>query len=274
METNVSYTMVGIFVISLVAAITLGIIWLSSGFSFEQYQKYMVYMQESVSGLSIDSQVEYNGVSVGTIKSIELNQQNPQLVEVLLSIKKSTPITHGTIATLNSRGLTGITFVALKDKSTDLRPLTALPGEPYPIIPTSPSIFVRLDTALSEMTKSFKTIAESIQHLLDKDNLANFKKILGNIQSLTKALAANDKQIAAIFTNTAKATEQIAPLLQSSTETMRTLQTQTLPDAYLLLNNLNDVSRNLSSFTEELKQNPSIILRGIDRQTLGPGETQ
>lgn len=274
METNVNYAAVGLFVILLVTAITLGIIWLSSGFTFEQYKEYMIYMQESVSGLSLDSPVEYNGVTVGEIKSIELNQENPQLVEVLISIKKGTPITRGTVATLNTRGFTGLTYVALKDKSTDLRPLTTEPGELYPIIPTAPSIFVRLDTALRELTTSFKTIADSIHHLLDKDNLSNFKKTLANLESISAEFAANNKKFGVIIDNTSRITEKMGPLIQSGTETLHTLQTQTLPGTYQLLDNLNNVSRNLSIFSNEIKQNPSIIIRGIDRQTLGPGESK
>src|SRR3990167_1857409 len=113
METNVSYTIVGAFVITLLTAMVLAIIWLSSGFSFDQYTTYLVYMQESVSGVSVDSQVEFNGVNVGTVKSISLNHKNPQLVELLLNIKKDTPVTRGTVATLNSRGFTGIAYLAL-----------------------------------------------------------------------------------------------------------------------------------------------------------------
>src|ERR1700728_394360 len=121
METNVSYTVVGAFVITLLTATILAIIWLSSGFSFDQYSTFMVYMQESVTGLSIDSPVELNGVNVGTVSSITLNRKNPQLVELLLSIRNDTPLTKGTVATLNTRGFTGIAYLALKDKSTNLR---------------------------------------------------------------------------------------------------------------------------------------------------------
>lgn len=273
METKVNYTMVGVFVIILFIAIVVAIIWLSSGFSFEKYKTYMVYMQESVSGLSIDSAVEYNGVAVGSVKSIELNHKNPQLVEVLLSIKSQTPITQGTVATLNTRGLTGLAFIALKDKSTDLRPLKAAPGEPYPIISTAPSIFVRLDTALNQLTKSFNSISKSFESLLDKENLSAIKKTLANIQLFTAEFAANNKNLSEIMTNTAKVTADFAPLIQSSTATVRILQTQTLPGTYQLLNNLNDITRNLSTVTNELKQNPSIILRGVERP-LGPGETR
>src|SRR4051812_27784006 len=107
MDTKVNYTTVGIFVITLVAFIVLSIIWLSAGLGFQQYKIYKVYMAESVSGLSQDSAVEFNGVSVGTVKSINIDHANPQLVTLLLNIQADTPISQGTKAMLNGRGLTG-----------------------------------------------------------------------------------------------------------------------------------------------------------------------
>src|SRR5829696_616571 len=96
MESKVNYAIVGGFVIILLTAIVLAIIWLSSGLSFTNYAIYMSYMQESVSGLSIDAPVEFNGVEVGKVKIIKINKDNPQLVEVLYRIKQSTPVTQGT----------------------------------------------------------------------------------------------------------------------------------------------------------------------------------
>src|SRR6185437_8594876 len=143
METNVRYTIAGIFVIVLFAFVTLGIIWLSAGFSVETYTIYQVNMKESVSGLSVDAAVEYNGVNVGTVKNIRISPRDPELVELLLRIRSSTPITLGTAATLSMRGLTGVTFVALRDKGTNKQKLSILPGETYPIINTAPSILMR-----------------------------------------------------------------------------------------------------------------------------------
>lgn len=272
METNVNYTLIGAFVIVMFMAITLAIIWLSSGFSYRQYSTYLVYMQESVSGLSMDSPVEYNGVIVGRVKKIELNHKNPQLVELLLSITTTTPITKGTVATLNSRGITGVTFVALKDKSTDLRKLVAERGQPYPVIPTAPSIYVRLETALTQLTKTFKQISESIQTLLDKENQASIKKTLSNLRDITTDLSANTKKFDTIMTNAALATKELTPLLQSSTGAMRTLQRQTLPSANQVIMNLDDISRNLTETARILRQNPSAMVRGVQHQPLGPGE--
>lgn len=275
METNVNYTIVGLFVIILIATIILAIIWLSSGFSFEQYSKYLIYMQESVSGLSIDSPVEYNGVEVGSVKNIELNHKNPQLVEVLLAIKNTTPITKGTIATLATRGITGVAYVALKDNSTDLRPLVAEPGQPYPIIRTAPSLFMRLDTAMGQLSKNFRQISQSIQSLLNEQNQKSIRDTLLNLKVITGTLASNSKKLDAILTNTSRATQNFGPLIQSGTVAMRMLETQTLPAAYHLLSNLQDITQTLSEVSVDLKQNPSILIRGVNRnQELGPGETR
>lgn len=251
METNVNYTIVGAFVIVLIAAIVLGIIWLSSGLTLERYNTYLVYMQESVSGLGSDSLVEYNGVVVGKIKNIELNHKNPQLVEVLLDIKSTTPITRGTVAMLSTRGITGLAFIALKDKSTDLRPLVAELGQKYPVIKTVPSIFLRLDAALTQFSNNFHQISESIQALLDKENLKSIKESLINIKL---------------------ATAQMGPFFKSGQVTLNMLQNQTLPAATGALNSIQNAARNMSALSADIKANPSALIRGSERQDLGPGE--
>src|SRR3989338_3538230 len=119
MEPKVNLIIVGTFILTLLTSIILMIIWLSSGFSLEKYSTYLVYMTESVTGLTINSTVEYNGVEVGEVSNIMLDPSNPHFVQLLLRIKSSTPITQGTIATLATRGLTNITYVALKDAGKD-----------------------------------------------------------------------------------------------------------------------------------------------------------
>ncbi len=265
MDTNVNYTAVGVFVVTLMAFIVLAVIWLSSGFSIDQYTLYKVYMTESVSGLSIDSTVEYNGVSVGSVKSIELNADNPRLVELLLEIKKNTPITQGTMATLNVKGLTGIAFLALQNKGEDDRPLVALPGQKYPVIATSPSFLVRIDKAITRLSENIHRVSESIRTLLDQENLRAIKETLINIRQITGTMSANSEQLNAILHNTANASRQFAPFMQSSGDAMHILATQTLPSA-------NDAVANFSAVSRELKQNPAVLIRGKAQRTLGPGE--
>ena len=182
METNVRYTLAGTFVLLLLALIVFSVIWLSSGISTEKYSYYTVFMKESVTGLNKDGPVEFNGVEVGTIDDMIINKQNPQLIELRLKIKSPTPITVATKAKLALRGaLSGAAFILLEDKGTNKTPLVRKEGEPYPVIPTVPSILVRLDTTLTQLSDSFRQISTSVKSLLSPENLEAIKRVLKKI---------------------------------------------------------------------------------------------
>jgi phospholipid/cholesterol/gamma-HCH transport system substrate-binding protein len=241
------------------------IIWLSAGLSVEHFNTFKVYMKESVSGLSLNSPVEYNGVNVGSVKTISLDHENPQWVEVLLSINATTPITRGTTATLNAKGLTGIAFIELRDKGIDTEPLTKQPGEDYPVINTAPSFFLRLDTALTQLNQSFGQLSNSVRSMMDKENLQSLKAILLNIKDLTATLSASRPQIAAILHNAENASLQFTPA-------MNVLTSQTLPQANQTFSNLNAASSNLVGISSELKNNPAVLISGKAQRKPGPGE--
>ena len=272
METNVNYTLVGIFVLTLLSVMIVTIIWLSSGISGNPTKTFKVYMTESVSGLNIDSPVEYNGVSVGAVKSIALNQKNPQLVEVLLNITQSTPITEGTVATLNVKGLTGIAYIALQDRGLNTTPLQALKGQAYPVIKTAPSFFLRLDTAITKLNDNLHQVSASIRLLMDQENLRSVKEILLNIKQITSTLNANGKSFSQIMQNTAAASRQFPPLLESANDAIQLFSSQTLPAANDAAGNFATISGNLTAVSQEIKQNPAILLRGTAPRHLGPGE--
>lgn len=237
METKINYSLAGFFVICLIAAITMGIIWLSSGFDTSEYTFYKVYMQESVSGLSLDAPTEFNGVNVGTVYKMRINRSNPRLVELLIKIKKDTPVTVGTRAKLGMRALTGVAYLLLEDKGTDMRPLVKLGNQKYPVILTTPSILVRLDTTLTQLTDSFRQVSTSIRSLLDPENLKSIK----------------------LFLHAGKGTFQI-------------LETKTLPRTNEAISSINTLTENLSDVSSEIRQNPSILIRGKEPRPLGPGE--
>ncbi len=272
METNVNYTIVGAFVIVLMTAIVLAIIWLSSGFSVKQTNMYVVYMKESVSGLSIDSPVEFNGVTVGSVKKIKINRDNPRIVTLLLNVKSDTPVTEGTRAMLSTRGATGMTYIALKDQGQNPKRLKLLPGKRYPIIETMPSYFMQLDTVLTQVTKSVREMSQTMRELLNKDNLLAIKGTLANLQNFTHMLSTNVKEFDTLLKNTAKASQQFAPFMQRSVSAISALETQTVPAANVSMQNLSVITNNLAEASATIKQNPSVLIRGKTQGPLGPGE--
>jgi phospholipid/cholesterol/gamma-HCH transport system substrate-binding protein len=264
METKINYTVVGVFVVALIAAFILCVIWLSSGLSTTRYTPYLVFMEESVTGLNTGSPVKYNGVDVGVVKAIEINHKNLKEVKITLNIKTGTPITKGTIATLNVQGLTGISYISLKGNG-DTSPLEILPGEKYPIIQTAPSLFFRLDKAVTELTRNLNT-------LLRPENQKAIIVSLSNIERITTSLANQSDALEKIIENTEQFTAKFKPLLIHADKTIQAIKIQTLPEANQLLENLNNTSSNLLDTSREVKQNPSIIIRGKSAPPPGPGE--
>ncbi len=251
METNINYTVVGAFVIALVAALVLCIVWLSAGLSADLFSNYEVLMKESVNGLAVDAAVEFNGVNVGSVKSIEISHKDPNVVVLLLKVKNTTPVTMGTRATLNMRGLTGIGYLALVDKGADPRPLIVLPPQRYPVISTAPSLLVRFDTALTKLNDSLHQVSVSIQSLLDQQNLHSIKQILQNMQETTQLMPQ---------------------ILQESRSAMQSITSQTLPAANQAMMDLSTITRNLVGVSNEIKRNPAVLIRGVQPNPLGPGE--
>lgn len=258
MESNVNYTVVGAFTIALIAAIVIIILWLSAGLTETHYTTYRVYMNEAVTGLSIGGPVKYNGVDVGNVQDIDLNHNNPQQVELLLNIKVGTPITVDTTATLVTQGITGIAYIALISKGSSTTLLRARPGEKYPTIKTRPSLLLRLDTALSELTSNVNQMTTKIIEVLNPQNQQSIKQALINLDQLTNSLTQNSQQLNTVLHNTGKATQAFT--------------NQTIPAFNQTITNFNGISNNLLDISAEIKQNPSILIRGKTPQPLGPGE--
>ncbi len=272
MEPRVNYTVVGLFVIVLAATIIFTVIWLSSGLTGKSYTIYKVYMNESVTGLSVNAPVKYNGVDVGFVKDMKLNHDNPQQVELLLNIEEKTPITKSTTAILTTQGLTGVAYIDLQVRGTDTTPLEAPPGHKYPVIKSAPSLFFRLDKALSDLMANFNSLSYSLNEVLDKENRLAFKHILANVDKLTYDLSGDTKQLDTILKNTATASKKFPGLIQNGQNVTQGLSRQTIPKMNQILNGVENITNNLSDTSRSVKENPSILLRGQEPRPPGPGE--
>ncbi|NRO99435.1 MCE family protein [Paraburkholderia sp. NMBU_R16] len=244
-------------------------------FSISQYATYQIYTQESVSGLIADAPVEFHGVEVGKVKSVRL--VNPHSVAIVLSIDKTAPVTSASVATITSRGLatrgfTGYVYISLEDVGVDSRPLTTRPGEPYPIISTAPSKAMTLDTAMNQVNENVQVVTSLLESVLDKTTVASLKQSVDNLQRVTTALAENTGKLNSIVANTERASNRLAPLIESSHDTVTALQMQVLPEAHKALSNLDHLSTSVTDVATRINRDPSIVIRGAAPPPPGPGE--
>lgn len=300
MESKTSYTMVGLSVLVLLAALIATALWLSVGFGQKKHNIYAVYIHEAVTGLSEAAPVKFNGVQVGSVLKIKLNPLDPQQVKLLLNIEEGTPVTTSTTATLVSQGITGTSYVGLSASSSDLTPLQKIPNEPYPIIPTKPSLFTQLDSVLRDLTENVNSVSVRINKILDEENTRNVKKTLANFEKFTAVVAKNTNNIDGILQNTEKlatnlakasrdlprvikelknmandvgqAGQKVADTMKTGKAALEKISQQTLPPATSLLHRLDSIAANLEQVSAQVRRNPSVIIRGSTEPKPGPGE--
>ncbi len=221
MEPKVNFTLVGLFVFLLGAALVAVVLWLSRADYRGVYDRYYVYMTESVSGVSPDSSVKYRGVDVGRVKEIVLNPDNPEQVRLSLDLVRGTPIKEDTVAVLETRGLTGLTTVNLTGGSRDSPPLAVKPGEKYPVIQTRPSFFLRLDNAISRilsdeslpvLLRNLNSLAGDARTMVDAQSRADLKRILRNLADVTQMLAKHREELGAAIVKAGTALDRFAVL--------------------------------------------------------------
>lgn len=307
MDSKANYTIVGAFVIVMVVALILIVMWLTSMKHDDVYNTYVTFMREEVSGLNVQSPVKYNGVKVGYVSSLKLNPKDPQQVIIVMKIKDRTPITTSTIATLTTEGITGMEYVGLKALTAEAPMLKARPGQLYPVIPSEPSLLMKLSTAVQEVTQSISRLSKDVRQVFDEKNRENLARSLANVQEVTHSIAINSNEISQsikyankLLKNSSEATDELPPIMKkihstlnelektavsvknagnsvrgamNETETsMQNLSQQVLPGTQQLLQHLNNLSGSLLQVSNELVQNPAILVRGKTPAKLGPGE--
>ena len=293
MESKVNFTIVGLFTLTLVAALISILLWLGTGGRYYKiYDTYYAYMNESVSGLNLNAPVKYRGVEVGNVRDITLDPSNSERVRLLLKIERDTPVKENSVAVLRTQGLTGIAYVELSGGNLKSPLLKAKPGEKYPVIRTGPSLMTRMDTALTSLLTNVSRVSDNINAVLDEDNRRAFKHSLAQIDTVTRVLAARSATIEAGVNNaaktlehTARASADLGRLIERagrSAEAVERLANETsrsaaavpgtLQGVQLLVDDLRELSASLRRVSDQLERNPNTLLFGKPQPEPGPGE--
>jgi phospholipid/cholesterol/gamma-HCH transport system substrate-binding protein len=201
MESKVNYTVVGIFVVLFSIAAVAFVFWLGKYNDDEaQYQHFKVYITESVSGLAPEATVKFHGVDVGLVESIQINPTNSEEVELLLKIKKTTPIKNDSTAVLKFFGITGLAFIEISGGAKNA-PLLHTSPDNIATIPTTPSLIKRLDESLSLVVTKFSETLDKTNAILNEKNSDNFSQTLANLKTMSQQMNAYQDEIDTLLRN-------------------------------------------------------------------------
>ena len=164
METRANYVLIGAFSLATLVLVLLFALWASNFSSSRNWRQYQVVFSEPVTGLTEGGSVQYNGLAVGTVESLALNESDARQVIAILKLKSNTPIKVDTRAKLSQQGITGVPFILLSGGSPNAAALEAPPGQDIPIIRTEPS-------ALQNISDTANRLVARLDQLLSDDNI-------------------------------------------------------------------------------------------------------
>jgi phospholipid/cholesterol/gamma-HCH transport system substrate-binding protein len=236
MENEQHYFRVGVYIIVLVLGMALFAMWLMSS-GLKHSTEYRIYFTESVSGLSLGSPVKYRGVSVGQVKEIGIDKNDPRKIWVNVEVSNDTPVKVGTVAGLKLQGITGTVFIELSgDVAADAKDLAdATPHDKTPVIPSQASSINAIMNQLPQILDKLSHFADQLDKLTSDENIAQFTGALQNLNAIT----GDTRQVLRDTKgNIIESTEQLD-------------QTMT---------NLRKASRDVSSVTDRVKDDPSSLI--------------
>lgn len=181
METKANYVLIGAFALVGFIGILLFFLWFAR-VEFDQQFAYYDVDFESVSGLSEASDVRFAGLPVGQVVDVRLSPESDGRVRVRIEVDADTPVRTDTVATIESQGVTGVSFVGM-DAGTPTAPLLRdASDDTVPMIIAGQSVLQTLSQDAPAVVEETLGVVRELRELLGTDNQARVQSILENLE--------------------------------------------------------------------------------------------
>jgi phospholipid/cholesterol/gamma-HCH transport system substrate-binding protein len=130
-----------------------------------------------------------------------------------------------------------------------------------------------LDQENRDLLRSLLQDLKDVAHTLSTHSV-KLGSLLSHTEKITGTLANNSQRLETILINTEQASFHFEPLLKTTQGMLKMIESQTLPAASQTLMNITSTSSTLTNLIDEIKQDPSVLIRGKACPTPGPGEAR
>jgi len=284
METRAHHLLIGSFAIGIAVLTVLFLLWIGKIEFNKQHQVYDLKFEGSVAGLSKAADVLYNGIKVGEVIELKLDEDDPKFVWVQIQVERMTPVKDNSYAVLAVQGLTGVAAVEIKarepapgEENLKPNPLVASGEQRFPVIPTEKSDFQKLFAGAPELINRGNAVLDRLSNFLSGANEAKFSATIANVERLTGNIAkASDKfdsiasNVDKIVAGDAKMTladirgvaGDIRQIMNDARGPLRDFARTGLPELLLAISDARQMISSIDRAAQRFESSPSSLIFG------------
>ena len=274
METRAHHVLIGLFTVIVVAGALLFGLFLAKSSVDTEFKDYEVVFNEAVSGLSKGSSVQYNGIKVGDVIELRLDDKDPRRVLARIRLAANTPVKVDTKAKLALTGVTGTSIIQLSGGDPNSPDLKGKDGK-LPEIVASPSPIARLLTDGTDMMANVNMLLHNANQLFSEDNVNRVSKTLDNLEQTTSAISGQRgdisqtlKQLAQVGKQASATLEQTAALMRNANGLLSSDGKQMFASADRAMKSLEQSSATINTLINSNEESLNNGLQGLNQ--LGP----
>jgi phospholipid/cholesterol/gamma-HCH transport system substrate-binding protein len=290
-----NYVVVGAFVLAMGAAL---IVWLSLlAHRTGATESYVVYYR-NVLGLSEGTQVYFQGHPAGVIESIAWRPEQDRF-QVELAVGASWRIPRGSVAQITASGLLAAFLIDIQVPHADSADAVDPGGEIQGgerldvfdlagdlnriVLEDLGPLMDALTSDTPEVMDDLKTLADGLRQvvarvsgLLSENNAASVERTLAHLETTSASFARTSQDLVETRAQLDELLLSLQGLLDGEhgevahavTDLHRSLES--VADHIGAINrNLETTTRNMSEFSEDIRQNPGLLLRGREVEDVG-----
>ena len=212
METRANHLLIGFVTLAgLLLALGFGL-WAASFRTDANWQEFEVHFTQAVSGLTVGSVVQFNGITMGNVRELYLDPDDPRRVIAVTRISADVPLCEDTAARLIVNVLTGVSFIQLRGGCVSSARLEAAAGQ-RPAITADESGLQRVIDQTEDIASAASEAMLRVLDFLSEENAARVSETLDSINAMATAIAMERYTIGEVMQNVRQGSERANVLI-------------------------------------------------------------
>jgi phospholipid/cholesterol/gamma-HCH transport system substrate-binding protein len=194
MERHARYVLVGVSSVAILFAAMIFIIWLGRTDFSRSYDEYRIVFQGPVRGLTEGGDVQFNGITMGRIQAIALDEHDPSHVLTDIQLHAGTPVRADSVAMMETQGISGVNIIQITAGSIHRPLLRTVPHSGRPVIQSSTDSMAALSALFpggGEMVRSATEALNRVNRLLSDRTITDLAATAHDVRLTAGAIAEN-----------------------------------------------------------------------------------